>query len=66
MPKLLSKITYFYLKYERDLVKITGERRFSQDLKQDGMGLPATYNYRSTDLGRHSRLLIFVGEAMKE
>ena len=64
--KIFVKNNIFYLKYGGDLlVKITGERCFSHDLNQDGIELPATYNYTSTDLGMHSNLLILVGEAMK-
>ena len=43
VPKSLSKITYFYRKPKEDLVvKIIGESRFSDNLNQGGMELPAT------------------------
>ena len=56
----------FYQKHRGDLlVKIIGERRFSHDLNQGGIELPATYVYRSVDIDIHSKLLTFVGETME-
>ena len=67
VPKYLSKITYIYRKHGGDLlVKIIGERRFSQDFNQGRMELRATYIYRSTDMDVHSKLLILAGEIMEE
>ena len=55
-----------YLKPGGDLlVKITGERRFSYNLNQGGMELPATYIYRSADIDRYSKLLILFEETME-
>ena len=46
-------------------MKIIGERRFSYNLNQGGMELPATYIYRSADIDIYSKLLI-VFEETKE
>ena len=46
-------------------MKIIGERRFSYNLNQGGMELPATYIYRSTDIDRYSKLLILFEETME-
>ena len=48
VPKFLSKITYFYIRNGgKLLVRITGRRRFSNDLPQGGMELPALYKFKS-------------------
>ena len=46
-------------------MKIVGERRFSYNLNQGGMELPATYIYRSADIDRYSKLLILFEETME-
>ena len=67
VPKFLSKITYFFLKLGGNLVvKITGQRRYSQDLDQGGMELPGTYVFTSTDAEMHAKLEMLVKEAMKQ
>ena len=67
VPKFLSKITYFFLKLEGDLVvKITGQRRYSRDLDQGGMELPGTYVFTSTDAEMHAKLEMLVKEAMEQ
>ena len=66
VPKFLSKICYFYQKHGRNLlVRITGERQYSDDLEQGGMELPATYIFRSTDEDMNSKLPTLIGEAMQ-
>ena len=48
VPKFLSKLTFFFLKHGVMLtVKVTGERRYSFDLPQGGMEIPAEFIYKS-------------------
>ena len=48
VPKFLSKLTFFFLKHGGTLtVKVTGERRYSSDLAQGGMEIPAEFIYKS-------------------
>ena len=48
VPKFLSKLTFFFLKHGATLtVKVTGERRYSFDLPQEGMEIPAEFIYKS-------------------
>ena len=48
VPKFLSKLTFFFLKHGGTLtVKVTGERRYSFDLAQGGMDIPAEFIYKS-------------------
>ena len=48
VPKFLSKLTFFFLKHGDTLtVKVTGERRYSFDLAQGGMEIPAEFIYKS-------------------
>ena len=48
VPKFLSKSTFFFLKHGGTLtVKVTGERRYSFDLAQGGMEIPAEFIYKS-------------------
>ena len=65
--KFLSKITHFFLKLRGDLVmKITGQRRYSQELDQGGMELPRTYVFTSTDAEMHAKLEMLVKEPMEQ
>ena len=64
--KSLSKKTYFIGNPEQiSSAKIIVERRFSHNLNQGAMKLPATYIYRSVDTDIHSKLLILVEETME-
>ena len=48
VPNFLSKLTFFFLKHGATLtVKVTGERRYSFDLPQGGMKIPAEFIYES-------------------
>ena len=48
VPKFLSKLTFFFLKHGTTLtVKVTRERRYSFDLPQGGMEIPAEFSYKS-------------------
>ena len=48
VPKFLSKLAFFFLKHGATLtVKVTGERRYSFDLPQEGMEIPAEFIYKS-------------------
>ena len=67
VPKILSKVTYFFLKLECDLVvKITGQRRYSRDLDQGGIELPSTYVFTATDAEMHAKLEMLIKEAMEK
>ena len=66
IPKSLSKITYFYLKHDGDLlVEIIGKRQYSRDLPQGGMELPALYVFKTTNLEMHLQLPSLARKAMK-
>ena len=66
IPKFLSKITYFYLKHGGDLlVEIIGKRKYSRDLPQGGMELPALYVFKTTNLEMHLQLSSLARKAMK-
>ena len=42
IPKLMSKQTYFFLKHGRhEKCEITGGKKYSKDLEQDGLEIPA-------------------------
>ena len=47
-------------------MKTTGQRRYSRDLDQEGMELPGTYVFTSTDAEMHAKLEMLVKEAMEE
>ena len=48
VPKFLSNLTFFFLKHGGTLtVKVMGERRYSFDLAQRGMEIPAEFIYKS-------------------
>ena len=50
VPKFLMKLTFFFLKNGGKLhITVTGPRRYSVDLKQGGLELPA--DFRFTSLG---------------
>ena len=66
VPKLLSKITYFYLKHDGDLLaRIIGKKQFSKNLPQGGMELPILYVFKSTNLVMYSKIPGFVSDVMK-
>ena len=49
VPKFLSQLVFFFLKYEGTLsIKVTGERRFSFDLPQGGMEIPADFHLQNS------------------
>ena len=48
VPKFLLKLTFFFLKHGAALtVKVTEERRYSFDLPQGGIEIPAEFIYKS-------------------
>ena len=48
VPKFLSQLIFFFLKHDDTLsIKVTGERRFSFDLPQGGMEIPAEFTFKS-------------------
>ena len=48
---------FFSLKYEGTLsIKITGERRFSFDLPQGGMEIPADFVFKTVDAKLHNQM----------
>ena len=66
VPKFLSKMICLYLKYGGDLlVKIIARKRFSKDLPEREMELPAFWFFKSTNLVMHSKLPGLVSDAMK-
>ena len=47
VPKFLPKLSFFFLKHRATLtVKVMGERRYSFDLPQGGMEIPAEFIYK--------------------
>ena len=56
MP-FLSQLIFFFLKYEGTLsIKVTGERRFSFDLPQGGMEIPADFVFKTVDAKLHNQM----------
>ena len=50
VPKFLTKLTFFFLKDGSKLhITVTGPRRYSVDLKQGGLELPAGVCFTSLD-----------------
>ena len=48
VPKLLTKLTFFFLKSGGKLhITVAGPRRYSVDLKQGGLELPADFCFTS-------------------
>ena len=44
VPKFLSKLTFFFLKHGgKVIIKVNGPKRYSVDLKQGGMEVPAEF-----------------------
>ena len=63
VPKFLSKLTYFYLKYGGTLTAtVSGERRYS--LKQGGIELPADFKFCSTNSELQEQMGKMVGDAI--
>ena len=57
VPKFLSQLIFFFLKYEGTLsIKVTGERRFSFDLSQGGMEIPADFVFKTVDAKLHNQM----------
>ena len=57
VPKFLSQLIFFFLKYEGTLsIKVTGERRFSFDLPQRGMEIPADFVFKTVDAKLHNQM----------
>ena len=50
VPEFLSKLTFFFLKYGGKLqIKVNGPRRYSADLKQGGLEIPAQFYFKSSN-----------------
>ena len=48
VPKFLSKLTFFFLKHVgKVIIKVNGPKRYSVDLKQGGMEVPAEFCFRT-------------------
>ena len=57
MPKFFSQLIFFFLQYEGTLlIKVTGERRFSFDLPQGGMEIPADFVFKTVDAKLHNQM----------
>ena len=67
LPRLLSKITYFYLKHHDGdlLARIIGKKQFSKNLSQGRMELPILYVFKSTNLAIYSKIPGLVSDVMK-
>ena len=51
VPKFLSKLVHFFQKHEGELlVEVIGERRFSFDLPQGGMEIPAKFTFKTENI----------------
>ena len=56
VPKFLLLLIFFFLKYEGMLSKkVTGERRFSFDLPQGGIEIPADFVFKTVDTKLHKQ-----------
>ena len=48
VPKFLSKLTFFFLKHGgKVIIKVNGPKRYSVDLKQGGMEVPAEFCFKT-------------------
>ena len=48
VPKFLSKLTFFFLKHVGKVIfKVNGPKRYSVDLKQGGMEVPAEFCFKA-------------------
>ena len=66
IPKYLTKIMYFFMKKDgRFKHKITGSRQYSRDLIKEGLELPSTYTYSTTEKGVYGKLVELVSDFME-
>lgn len=50
VPKFLSKLTFYFMKNGGNLfIKVIGPRRYSADLKQGGLELPAEFRFTTSN-----------------
>ena len=50
IPMFLSKVTFFFLRYDgRVSIKVNGSRRYSVDLIQGGLELPAEFTFQTSN-----------------
>ena len=50
IPMFLSKLTFFFLRYDgKVLIKVNGPRRYSVDLIQGGLELPAEFTLQTSN-----------------
>ena len=50
IPMFLSKLIFFFLRYDGKVsIKVNGPRRYSVDLKQGGLELPATFTFQTSN-----------------
>ena len=67
VPKLLSKLTYFFIKNGGGLsVKVTGERRYSHDLPKGGMEIPASFIFKTENADLFNQMREMTLEKLEE
>ena len=50
IPMFLSKLTFFFMTYDGKVsIKVNGPRRYSVDLIQGGLELPAEFNFQTSN-----------------
>ena len=50
IPMFLSKLTFFFLRYDGKVsIKVNGSRRYSVDLIQGGLELPAEFTFQTSN-----------------
>ena len=50
IPMFLSKLTFFFLRYDgKDSMKVNGPKRYSVDLIQGGLELPAEFTFQTSN-----------------
>ena len=50
IPMFLSKLTFFFLRYDGKVsIKVNGQRRYSVDLIQGGLELPAEFAFQNSN-----------------
>ena len=50
IPMFLSKLTFFFLRYDGKVsIKVNGPRRYSVDLIQGGLQLPAEFTFQTSN-----------------
>ena len=57
IPMFLSKLTFFFLRYDGKVsIKVNGPRRYSVDLIQGGLELPTEFTFQTSSEKRFSQM----------